>query len=135
VTFDHRERGQAATELALLLPLLLVVLAAIFEIGRTVNDYMQVTSAAREAARQAAVGQRSCADAARVADSAARDAAPGLDWSRAGVRLTTAPCPSGTLPPGSEITVTVTYPASIDILGQVVYSTPLSGSTTMRVES
>ncbi len=49
-------RGQAMLELALVLPVLLLLLFGIFEFGRLFHDYMVVTSAAREGARAGAVG-------------------------------------------------------------------------------
>ena len=48
-------RGQAAVEFALVLPILLVMLIGIVEFGRAWNEQQVITSAAREAARKAAI--------------------------------------------------------------------------------
>lgn len=59
-TSDKRrdsEKGQALVELALVLPILLLILMAIVDLGRMYHGYLAVTTAAREAARQAALGR------------------------------------------------------------------------------
>ena len=47
----HRQRGQAVIELALCLPLLLLVVLGIFDFGFMFQRYEVVTNAAREGAR------------------------------------------------------------------------------------
>lgn len=53
---DHR-RGIAAVEFAIILPIMLLLLLGIFEIGRIINVRQTLVSAAREAGRQAAAGR------------------------------------------------------------------------------
>jgi Flp pilus assembly protein TadG len=52
-----RDRGAAAVEMALLLPVLLVLVFGIIDFGRALNEQITLTSAAREGARLAALGQ------------------------------------------------------------------------------
>jgi Flp pilus assembly protein TadG len=52
----HFDRGAAAVEMALVLPLLLLVLFGLVDFGRAFNDQMQLTQAAREAVRLIALG-------------------------------------------------------------------------------
>lgn len=53
---DQRaERGAAAVEFALVVPLMLIVLFAILDLGWVFNQQLAVTAAAREGARYAAV--------------------------------------------------------------------------------
>lgn len=52
-----RGRGQALAEFALILPIFLLILFAIFDIGRAVFIYNGLTNAAREGARLAIVNQ------------------------------------------------------------------------------
>jgi Flp pilus assembly protein TadG len=51
------DRGAAAVELALVLPVLLLVLFGIIDFGRMLNAQLQLTEAAREGARAAALRQ------------------------------------------------------------------------------
>jgi Flp pilus assembly protein TadG len=74
----HRgERGSAVVEFALLLPLLLLMLLALVQIGVLARDRLLVAQAARAGAREAAVQE---------SETAVRDAAvaagTGLDASR-----------------------------------------------------
>jgi Flp pilus assembly protein TadG len=51
------KRGQALVEFALVLPLFILLLVAIFDLGRAVFAYNTLTNAAREGARMAIVNQ------------------------------------------------------------------------------
>ena len=51
------EDGQAATELALVFPILLVILIAIAQFGILFNNYITLTDATRTGARKAAVSR------------------------------------------------------------------------------
>jgi Flp pilus assembly protein TadG len=130
------QRGQAVTEFAVILPVLLLVLLAIYQFGVVFNNYIQVTAAAREGARKAAVSRTagSCSSVQTMAITAAKNAAPGLDQSKMSVTLPTYTCTNNALAPGTDTTVKVTYPYSISILGKIVTSGSLSSTTTMREE-
>lgn len=52
----NNEKGQAIVELAILLPVLLLILLGIFEFGRVFSSFMIINHASREAARLGAVG-------------------------------------------------------------------------------
>lgn len=52
-----RARGQSLVEMALILPLFLLVVISIFDLGRAVFAYNTLTNAAREGARFAIVNQ------------------------------------------------------------------------------
>ena len=131
----RNQRGQAVTEFAVILPVLLLVLLAIYQFGVVFNNYIQVTAAAREGARKAAVSRTAgnCSAVQTLAISAARGAAPGLNQSQMAVTVT-ATCTNNAYAPGTDTKVTVTYPDAIAILGRVVASGNLSSSTTMREE-
>ncbi len=51
-----RECGASAVELALILPVLLLLLGAVIDFGRAFSAQVSLTSAAREGARMAALG-------------------------------------------------------------------------------
>lgn len=52
-----RSRGQALVEFALIIPLFLLIMVALFDLGRAVFAYNTLTNAAREGARLAIVNQ------------------------------------------------------------------------------
>ncbi|WP_427172017.1 TadE/TadG family type IV pilus assembly protein [Arthrobacter sp. 92] len=51
----RKERGAVAVEMAIVLPLLLLILIGIIEFGRVLNVQVSLTQAAREGARYAAI--------------------------------------------------------------------------------
>ena len=55
--FHRRGRGQALVEFALIAPLFILILLAVFDLGRGVFMYTSITNAAREGARLAIVNQ------------------------------------------------------------------------------
>ena len=65
----RRDRGAAALEFALVLPVLLIIVFGIIDFGRMLNAKIVLTQAAREGARAAAVGTQ--ADGVAWANSAA----------------------------------------------------------------
>lgn len=98
---SKRDEGAAAVELAILLPVLLLLIFGIVDFGRMLNSQIIITEAAREGARWAALGQTTPTPAAR-----ATTAAIGL----------TAPAPTATVTacplsaaPADRATATVTY--------------------------
>jgi Flp pilus assembly protein TadG len=54
-----KERGQTMVELALVLPILVVLVLAIAQFGVAFNNYVTLTDAARAAARTGAVSRQS----------------------------------------------------------------------------
>jgi Flp pilus assembly protein TadG len=114
-------------EFALILPLLAMLLFAIFQFGIVFHDYVQVTDAARAGARKAAVS-RDLPDPAASAAAEVRSSAGGLDDSKLDVSV------NSSFTRGADVTVTASYPYSISILGLVVKSGHISSTTTERVE-
>ncbi len=49
-------KGQSIVETALILPIIILILTGIIDFGLLFNNYLVITNASREAARQAAVG-------------------------------------------------------------------------------
>jgi Flp pilus assembly protein TadG len=96
------DRGAAAVEFALLLPLLLLLLFGIIDFGRALNAQITLTQAAREGARLTALGNTTA-----VVDSGTIAAATNLSLGDSNVTITS-PCPAN-FAPGSNAIVTVTY--------------------------
>jgi Flp pilus assembly protein TadG len=72
----HEQRGAVAVEMAILLPLLLLILIGIIEFGRVFNVQISLNQAAREGARHAAIHYD---DPSLDVTTAALGAAPSLD--------------------------------------------------------
>ncbi len=73
-TTEQRDQaGSAAVELALILPLLLLLVSGIIDFGRMLNVQLTLSSAAREGARWAALNQTSPSPAARAQAVATAD--------------------------------------------------------------
>jgi Flp pilus assembly protein TadG len=123
------ERGQTMTEFAIVLPLLAVLLFGIIQLGIAFNNYMTVTDATRAGARKAAVS-RDLEDPRSAAETAVRSSASTLSQDDLDVDV------QSNFEPGSDVTVTASYPYSISLplIGLVVTDGQLTSSTTERVE-
>jgi len=120
------ERGSAAVEFALLLPILLLLLLAFVQVGVIARDSLVLTQASRAGAREAAVQGSSVA-----VQEAVRAAAVGLDPARIDVVATWGGAR------GAPVTVEVTYDAPVaSFLGGWLLpeSVSLRASATMRQE-
>jgi Flp pilus assembly protein TadG len=121
------ERGQTMTEFAMVLPLLVVLLFGVIQFGIAFNNYVSLTDAVRAASRKAAVSRES-GNPAGACTTAAFNAAGDLKASSLSVTC------SSTWQPGADVTVTGTYPYSINLLGWVVKSGNLKTEIKERVE-
>jgi hypothetical protein len=117
-------RGQSTVELALCLPVLALLMAAVVEIGALAGDKARVWHAAREAVRLAAVD----ADPSAIEAAAERT---GLD----DLEVVVDPEPQFRRQ-GDPVTVDVTYdpPAHVPILGLLFAGTQLHAQASMRIE-
>jgi Flp pilus assembly protein TadG len=124
----NSERGQTMTEFAIVLPILCVLLFGIIQFGILYNNYVTVTDAARAGARKAAVSRHTDPN---NGCTTARSSAATLDMAKLGCSVSV----SGPLDrPGADVTVTVTYPYSIDLMGIAVKAGTLTARTTERME-
>lgn len=131
----QREDGQAMTELALVMPIFVVLLLAIVQFGIVFNNYLTLTDATRAGARKAAVS-RFIGDNGASAVQAVKTAASGLNQT-ALVPTVTSTNTSGAsdwTTPGDVVSVTATYPYTINILGFSVKTGSLTSTTKERLE-
>jgi Flp pilus assembly protein TadG len=128
----RRESGQSAVEFALVAPVLIAVLLGIVQAGIAFHDYITVTDAARAAARKAVTARVSGLSITDV-QQAAKDAAGDLDPTKLNVTVDDPTDPTFANG-GSTLSVTVTYPYSINVLGWVVASGDLTSRMTERLE-
>lgn len=138
------ERGQSTVEMALMLPVLLLLLIGTVDVGIAVNAYVTVTSAAREAT-QYAIAHPTAAPSAIVWAATSRSAPLRIDDLTVSATYhngsTFVPWPTAGLPSGSPsatkvpVRVEVTYPwsASTILIGEFVRDVTFRGTSTMVV--
>jgi Flp pilus assembly protein TadG len=113
-------RGQAAVELALVLPVVVLLLLAMLQVALVGRDQLAIELAAREAARAAAVS-----------------ADPGAAARLAAERVTSLRPLQVAVSAGSDtVTVTVRYTSVTDVamIGRLVRDVALRATVTMAVE-
>jgi Flp pilus assembly protein TadG len=98
VRATRRDRGAAAVEFALVLPVLLLIIFAIVDFGRMLNAKITINEAAREGARAAAL----------VGTAEANARITMVTAGMGGVSSSVSGCPSEP-DPNANATVTVTY--------------------------
>jgi Flp pilus assembly protein TadG len=129
------ERGQSAVELALFVPVLLVVLFVVIQFGQVYLQYQEVSAATSEGARRAATmaGVADPGRTATITSTVRGGASVGTSgaFDSTGLAVTV----SSSWIPGSPVTVTSSYPASVTILGVTLFSGTLTTRRTVRVMS
>ncbi|KUK84144.1 MAG: Flp pilus assembly protein TadG [Pelotomaculum thermopropionicum] len=123
------KRGQALIELALVLPLIILLVMGTMEFGRILHSYLLITNASREGARAGVTGAD---DAAIILKT--KDAAESLELTDAQINITPA---QSSRTRGIPLTVQVDY--AVDLITPVLDTVvpdpfPLSAATTMRIE-
>ena len=121
------ERGQTMVEFAIVLPVLMLIVLSIIQFGILYNNFVALTDAVRAGARTAAVS-RTAADPVGATVARVKSATADLNQSKLAITVT-----SG-WQHGDDVTVTATYPYTIDLLGLIVKSGSLKSTTTERVE-
>ena len=129
----RNERGQSAVELAMFVPILVTILYAVIQFGQVYLQYQEVSAATSEGARQAAnmAGVAEPARTSTITSTVRAGTSLGAVTTYNSSGLAVAVSSSWT--PGSTITVTSSYPASVTILGVTLYSGTLTTKRTVRV--
>lgn len=129
IFFFKNRRGQAIIELALILPVFLLIVFGGLEIGNILHKQLLLTSASREGARTGAIG---------AGDNAIRDevkkVASSLNLSDSDIVITPG---EGLRSRGSALKVKVSHNVELftPVLNNILPSTfHLTAETTMRVE-
>ncbi|WP_246080819.1 TadE/TadG family type IV pilus assembly protein [Modestobacter altitudinis] len=110
------ERGAAAVEFALVVPLLILLFLGIVEFSQALQVHARLSAAAREGARVVAVG----GDLTQ-AHKAVHDAVDSLDLPDSQITISPDACPStDPADPLETVTVTITYtqPFAAGLLGK-----------------
>jgi len=101
---EPSERGAAAVEFAILLPLLVMLVLGIIEFGRAYNAQITLTNAARDGVRVMAIGGDPTA-----ARTAARNGAASVSSTIPDSAITLSPSACS---PGNQVTLTINYTLS-----------------------
>jgi Flp pilus assembly protein TadG len=124
--------GQALAEFALVIPIVLLVFMGIFDVGRMIFAYNNISNAAREGARTGIVNQNQAA-----IETEARAATTGLAASDVTVPPPVITCtPVTPVKIGCLISVRVDYTwrPLTPIIGNIIGPITLSATTAMPVE-
>lgn len=116
------DSGQASVEFALVLPIVLLVLLGLLQVGIFVLEKLQVTGAAREGAREAAVTP----NRDRIEEAAERSA-HGME-----IRVN---IDRGSKRGDPAWVAVSAEPTQLPIIGSIVSNLKLESSATMRVEN
>src|SRR5262249_13156111 len=116
------DRGQAMVEFALVLPLLMLILLGIVQVGIAFKNYIELTDDVRAAARVAAVSRN---DPDHGATAQGQLEADGYEDVQVD---------GGTWEAGVTVTVTAKRHYDINLLGLVVKSGDMTSTTKERVE-
>ncbi len=96
-----RQKGQSVVETALILPIIILILMGIIDFGLMFNNYLVISNAAREGARNAAVG---------ASDLSVNNMILSMTSSLDHTKMKTTIYPSESLrKSGEEVTVTIEY--------------------------
>ena len=128
----RNERGQAIVEFALVLPILMAILLGIIQFGIIFNNYITLTDATRAGARKASVS-RFLNDNGASAKQAVQDSAQGLDQTVLAPTISVTAAPDWSTA-GNQVTVTASYPYTINILGWTIKAGNLTSTTKERLE-
>jgi Flp pilus assembly protein TadG len=123
----RNEKGQSMTEFALVLPILALLLFGVIQFGIVFNNYIQLTDAVRAGARKGAVGRHLQNPQGAVIQTV-RDASTSLKQSDLNVSVTSS------WQQGEDVSVSASYPYSINLLGVVIKSGRMTSTTKERVE-
>jgi Flp pilus assembly protein TadG len=133
-TFRESEDGQALVELALVLPVVLLILFGILDFGRALNTKNTTNHLANLGARLAAVGTVP-SESTSLCEYINKIAAPSNLKEKLGVTVTEETPPTV----GSPVTVKVTnnyhWLKFIEGTVKVTVPTPVAGEATMRLEN
>lgn len=120
------QAGQGLVEFTLALPLFILILVGIFDLGRAVYVDSTIANAARVANRVAIVDQQES-----VVKAAAVNEAVGVSLDPADVTLTVACAKIGCL---STVEITTTFIPATPIIGNLVGTVTLEASSEMPIE-
>jgi len=136
---DRQSAGQSLVEFALVFPILIILLIAIFDLGRLVFAYNDITNAAREGTRVGIIDQTETTIKNEVVNQATSLGLPAADVLVSYVESDdpTQPCPDD--PPTSleclvVVTVSYDWQAITPVIGNIVGPITVTAVSQMPIE-
>lgn len=129
------ERGQALVELALTLPILILLLVGVIKAGLWFWTDIGLTSGTREAGRLLLASKDDPTAIQDVETRLAQNLGSDIDTSK--LQYSFSPAPAGGTPlwpSGTTVTMSVTYPYQINIMGVAVGDMNMRSSAQVRVQ-
>jgi Flp pilus assembly protein TadG len=124
------DRGQSMVEFAVVLPIIVMLFLAIWQLGVGFHNYLAITDAARVGARAAAVNRASSTGPCQAAKNAIQATVSTAQWSVISSRITCTPATPGAT--GTSYTVSIAYPITINVFFSRTGT--LTASATERLE-
>ncbi|HEY2770623.1 MAG TPA: TadE/TadG family type IV pilus assembly protein [Solirubrobacteraceae bacterium] len=124
------DRGIATIEFAILAPVLMLILLGIIQIGIYIYTTVDVRQATREGGRQLTLLRNDSSAAAEVKTKVAAALGGEVKQSNVAVTFSTPPPWS----PGATVTMTVTYPDALSVMGIKITSGPIKDTAQVTVE-
>ena len=133
---ESRGRGQGLVEMALVLPIFLLIIFGMLDLGRAVYAYNTISNSSRAGARVAIVNQTT---SAIQAEAISQSVALGVTAGQVSISYlqptTSATCPSP-ISIGCRVSITVTdqWTAVTPVISQIIGPITLQATTEMPVE-
>jgi Flp pilus assembly protein TadG len=133
----RRDEGQALTELGLTVGFLCLMLLAVWQVGTVFSNYIDLSEAAREGARAAALSGAPTTSGDTVSLTAAQtNGTRAAQFSVSGqlrTDMTVSIAAVGTWTAGGKVRATVSAPYTLSLFGVAVTSGTMSVTDDMRV--
>jgi Flp pilus assembly protein TadG len=126
----REERGVTTIEFAVILPVLLLVLLGIIQIGIYVFTSVDVSQATRDGGRALSISRNNANGVQSVENQVATSVGGEVDKGRLSYSFSSQP----PWAPGTTVTMTVTYPDALSVMGVVISSGPIKAITKVTVE-
>lgn len=124
------ERGVTTIEFAVLLPVLMLLLVGIIQIGVYIFTTVDVRQATREGGRQLTILRNDSSGAQEVETKVAASLGGEVDKSKLAYSFSTPP----PWAPGTTVTLTVTYQSALSVMGINITSGPITDTDKVTVE-
>lgn len=129
------EHGQALVEFAVMLPVLMLLLVGVFNVGSWIWTDIDLASGTREAGRLLLTSKDDSSAVQHVEDRLVQNLNSGIDPSKLTYSFNPAPASSTPLwPSGTTVTLTVTYPDQLNVMGIAVGDPNMTSSAQVRIQ-